>query len=95
MDDFPRPPFPVQQQPIPGATNSMNPRPDHGEQSYRGSGRLKDKKVLITGGDSGIGRAVLWPLRGKGRTCLSPISVRTTTLPRRGDSLKPRAANAF
>ena len=58
MDDFPRPPFPVQQQPIPGATNSMNPRPDHGEESYRGSGRLKDKKVLITGGDSGIGRAV-------------------------------------
>ena len=58
MDDFPRPPFPEQQQPIPGATDSMNPRPDHGEESYQGSGRLKDKKVLITGGDSGIGRAV-------------------------------------
>jgi len=58
MDDFPRPPFPEQQQPIPGATDKMDPRPDHGEGSYKGSGRLEDKKVLITGGDSGIGRAV-------------------------------------
>jgi NADP-dependent 3-hydroxy acid dehydrogenase YdfG len=58
MDDFPRPPFPDQQQPVPGATDKMDPRPDHGEGSYKGSGRLEDKKVLITGGDSGIGRAV-------------------------------------
>ena len=58
MNDFPRPPFPEQQQPIPGQTDAMDPRPDHGEESYRGSGRLKDKKVLITGGDCGIGRAV-------------------------------------
>lgn len=58
MDDFPRPPFPEQQQPVPGTTDKMNPRPDHGEDSYKGSARLKDKKVLITGGDSGIGRAV-------------------------------------
>jgi len=58
MDDFPRPPFAPQQQSIPGTTDAMRPRPDHGETSYKGSGRLKDKKVLLTGGDSGIGRAV-------------------------------------
>src|SRR6185437_16758113 len=58
MNDYPVPPFPQQQQPVPGSTDRMTPRPDHGEQSYQGSGRLKDKKVLITGGDSGIGRAV-------------------------------------
>jgi hypothetical protein len=57
MNHFPRPPFPEQQQPIPGKTDAMTPRPDHGEESYQGSGRLKDKKVLITGADSGIGRA--------------------------------------
>lgn len=43
---------------MPGLTNKMDPRPDHGETSYRGSGRLKDKRAIITGGDSGIGRAV-------------------------------------
>jgi NAD(P)-dependent dehydrogenase (short-subunit alcohol dehydrogenase family) len=58
MPDFPEPPFPPQQQPVPGTTAQMTPRPDHGEKSYRGSGRLTDKKVLLTGGDSGIGRAV-------------------------------------
>jgi len=58
MDDSPRPPFAKQQQAIPGATDTMNPRPDHGENSYKGSRRLLDKKMLITGGDSGIGRAV-------------------------------------
>lgn len=53
----PRPPFPPQQQPWPGLAKNMNPRPDHGEQSYVGSGRLAGRKALITGGDSGIGRA--------------------------------------
>ena len=48
MTQFPRPPFPIQQQPVPGSSESMNPRPDHGEDSYRGAGRLKDKKALIT-----------------------------------------------
>jgi NAD(P)-dependent dehydrogenase (short-subunit alcohol dehydrogenase family) len=57
MTEYPRPPFPEQQQPWPGLTSKMNPRPDHGEKSYRGSGRLAGRKALITGGDSGMGRA--------------------------------------
>ncbi|WP_030776188.1 SDR family oxidoreductase [Streptomyces sp. NRRL S-920] len=54
----PRPEFPQQDQEPPGWTGAMDPPPDHGEESYRGSGLLKDRKVLLTGGDSGIGRAV-------------------------------------
>jgi NAD(P)-dependent dehydrogenase (short-subunit alcohol dehydrogenase family) len=54
---YPKPPFQKQQQPWPGLASKMVPRPDHGETSYRGSGRLVGRKVLITGGDSGIGRA--------------------------------------
>lgn len=58
-DKYPRPPFPEQKQPEqPGLTAPMSPRPDHGESSYRGSGRLEGLRALITGGDSGIGRAV-------------------------------------
>ena len=56
--DSPRPPFPEQQQSMPGSSSAMDPRPDHGETSYKGSGRLAGKKTIITGGDSGIGRAV-------------------------------------
>jgi hypothetical protein len=58
MDDFPAPSVSRATATDTPGDCSMNPRPDHGEESYRGSGRLKDKKVLITGGDSGIGRAV-------------------------------------
>ncbi len=58
MEAFPKPPFPDQPQPMPGTTRAMDPKPDHGETSYRGSGRLEGKKAIITGGDSGIGRAV-------------------------------------
>jgi NAD(P)-dependent dehydrogenase (short-subunit alcohol dehydrogenase family) len=54
----PKPPQPPQQQQPPGHTEALDPRPDHGEKSYRGSGKLDGKAALITGADSGIGRAV-------------------------------------
>lgn len=53
----PAPPFPDQPQPMPGLAGRMDPVPDHGEESYRGSGRLAGRRALVTGGDSGIGRA--------------------------------------
>ena len=55
---YPRPPFAEQPQRAPGLASEMKPIPDHGETSYIGSGKLAGKKALITGGDSGIGRAV-------------------------------------
>jgi NAD(P)-dependent dehydrogenase (short-subunit alcohol dehydrogenase family) len=58
MTEYPEPPFPEQKQSMPGATGQMQPQPDHGEHSYRGSGKLSGKRAIITGGDSGIGRAV-------------------------------------
>ncbi|MBA2934354.1 SDR family oxidoreductase [Sphingomonas sp. CGMCC 1.13654] len=53
---YPKPPFKPQSQPWPGLAGQMDPRPDHGETSYIGSGRLTGRKALITGGDSGMGR---------------------------------------
>lgn len=54
---YPHAPFAAQSQPWPGLASRMNPRPDHGETSYVGSGKLTGRKALITGGDSGLGRA--------------------------------------
>lgn len=55
---YPHPPFPDQSQPRPGLSGKMDPRPDHGEDSYQGASKLEGRKALITGADSGIGRAV-------------------------------------
>jgi NAD(P)-dependent dehydrogenase (short-subunit alcohol dehydrogenase family) len=54
---YPKAPYPEQHQPWPGLASKMIPPPDHGETSYRGSGRLQGRKALVTGGDSGMGRA--------------------------------------
>src|SRR5580698_2830597 len=56
VDKYPSPPFKRQTQPWPGLASDMDPKPDHGETSYKGSGRLAGRKALITGGDSGMGR---------------------------------------
>lgn len=58
LNEYPKPPFEEQSQDVPGLASKMVPVPDHGETSYRGTGRLTGRKALITGGDSGIGRAV-------------------------------------
>ncbi|ROM33993.1 NAD(P)-dependent oxidoreductase [Pseudomonas poae] len=58
MNSYPKPPFKPQQQPVPGDQGKMDPMPDCGEQTYKGSGRMANKIALVTGADSGIGRAV-------------------------------------
>lgn len=58
VTQYPQPEFPEQELEYPGLESKMNPRPDYGEKTYRGSGRLEGKATIITGGDSGIGRAV-------------------------------------
>lgn len=58
LEKYPKPPYPDQQQTPPGLESELHPVADHGETSYRGSGKLAGRKAIITGGDSGIGRAV-------------------------------------
>ncbi len=58
IQQYPNPPFPPQQQSVPGDIHKMDPAPDHGEESYIGFGRLAGRKAIVTGADSGIGRAV-------------------------------------
>lgn len=55
---YPAPPYPDQEQEMPGTEQQMRPRPDHGEKTYKGSGKLEGKRAIITGADSGIGKAV-------------------------------------
>ncbi|HXI68586.1 MAG TPA: SDR family NAD(P)-dependent oxidoreductase, partial [Steroidobacteraceae bacterium] len=57
MLKYPKPPFRKQTQPWPGLAARMDPKPDHGETTYKGTARLAGRKALITGGDSGLGRA--------------------------------------
>ncbi|RYG46157.1 SDR family oxidoreductase, partial [bacterium] len=63
---YPKPPFQRQSQKWPGLAREMTPRPDHGETSYQGSGRLKGRRALVTGGDSGIGCAAAIALSREG-----------------------------
>ncbi|MBS3178688.1 MULTISPECIES: SDR family oxidoreductase [unclassified Pseudoclavibacter] len=66
LDLYPKPPFPEQEQQLPGLARKMTPRPDHGEESYVGLGRLKGFRGIVTGGDSGIGRAAAIALSREG-----------------------------
>jgi NAD(P)-dependent dehydrogenase (short-subunit alcohol dehydrogenase family) len=58
VEQYPKPPYPKQEQEMPGTERKMDPRPDHGETTYKGSGKLTGCKAIITGADSGIGKAV-------------------------------------
>ena len=66
---YPKPPYDTTQQPWPGLASKMIPPPDHGETSYKGSGRLMGRKAIITGGDSGMGACSGDCVCARGRRC--------------------------
>src|SRR3712207_6911787 len=79
IEKGPKPPFPEQPQDMPGLESKMNPKPDYGQNSYRGSRKLEGKAVLITGGDSGIGRAVALAFAREGADILISYLDRKST----------------
>ena len=78
VDKYPKPPFKKQSQPWPGLASKMDPPPDHGETSYKGSGRLAGRKALITGGDS--------LMRARAPTLPSTISRRRSLMQRKSST---------
>jgi hypothetical protein len=68
---FPKLPFKAQQQSNPGRSDKIDPQPNYGEATYRGSNKLKDKKAVITGADSGIARAVALAFAREGDVLLA------------------------
>lgn len=78
-DQGPKPPFDEEKQSPPGSSAEMNVPPDYGEQSYKGCSRLQGRKALLTGADSGIGRAVALAFARKAPTFSFPISMKTRT----------------
>ncbi len=76
MERFPQPPFPRQKQEMPGTTDQMQPLPDHGENSYQGSGRLRDKRAIITGGGQRYRQSRGARLRPGGSGCPYQLSER-------------------